>query len=243
MIVAGLDYETTFTDPIDPRVCRVVETGIVLWDTDRNMPLRMYNRTCWADDYGPFDPRITDLTGLELEDIKTHGDAPQIIHKQTLGLLALADAVVAHNGTNFDKIVHESECARFGLTPTEKPWIDTSVDVPYPQKVQTRKLVHLAAEHGFLNPFAHRALFDVLSMLTVMGKYDAKELLRRATAMKVKLRAVTAKPWEDNGKSNQIAKDRGFRFDGSAKIWTKVVLEDEVERELADKSVTVVRLN
>jgi DNA polymerase-3 subunit epsilon len=247
MNVLGLDFETTFTDPVDPSQCRIIEAGAVLWDTGRKAPLRIFNQVCpWGTDYGPFDPRVTDLTGLIEDDLAKHGrPVPQVL-QNLIGLMGLSQAVVAHNGNGFDKPIFFAECTRHGVSVPEDvlklPWYDTTCDVPYPPKIETRKLEFLGPAHGFLNPFSHRAVFDVLTMLKVMSFYDIQEIARRATAPKVKLRAITSKPWEDGGRSNQQAKERGFRFDGETKFWTKVVLADEVEAELAKGPLKVMVL-
>jgi DNA polymerase-3 subunit epsilon len=241
MNVLGLDFETTWGPPgegVDPKKSRIIEAGAVLWDTARKQPLRIYNQVCpWLPEFGPFDERVTGLTGLTEEDLNKHGrPTPQVL-LNLVQLMGMADAVVAHNGTGFDKPVFFTEIGRHGIELPEAvkvmPWYDTSCDVPYPKDIETRKLQFLAPAHGFLNPFSHRAIFDVLSMLKVMSNYDVAEIHRRATAQKVKIRAMTSKPWEDGGKSNQAAKDRGFRFDGDVKLWTKIVLADEVEAEIA----------
>jgi hypothetical protein len=52
--------------------------------------------------------------------------------------------------------------------------------------------------------------------------------MRRSTAPKVKLRAFTEKPWTDGGVSNTKAKEFGFRFDGALKVWTRIILEEEL---------------
>jgi hypothetical protein len=57
------------------------------------------------------------------------------------------------------------------------PWIDTLTDIPYPAEISTRKLSYLAADHGFINPFQHRALFDVLTMLNVLSRYELGAIL------------------------------------------------------------------
>jgi len=230
MIVLGLDFESTFTDPIDPTKARIIETGAVLWDTERKMPLEIFNQVNpWLATFGPFDPRVTELTGLTEDDLNAHGRPLDKILDRLQFMMIRAEAVVAHNGTLFDKPLLESELKRIDRPAPNKLWFDTCCDVPYPKSVETRKLAFLAPAHGFLNPFSHRAVFDVLSMLRIMSGYDISEIHRRSIALKVRLRAVTSKPWEDGGKSNQIAKDNGFRFDGITKSWTKIVLADEQE--------------
>lgn len=239
MLVLGLDTETTFTDPINPREAQIIEIGAVLWDTDRNFPIKIHQELVkWRG--GEFDPRITDLTGFIQKDldfgIPIEG-ALINLHE----LVSQASAIVAHNGISFDKevLLGEADRAQYGdYWIKETPWIDTMVDIPFPKKIETRKLDFLAPSHGFINPYAHRACFDVLTMLKVMSNYDFNDILKRSTAQKIKVRAITMKPWEDGGKSNEIAKAHGFKFDGQSKTWVRTVLDFE----LADFKVPGLKL-
>jgi len=66
------------------------------------------------------------------------------------------------------------------------------VDVPSPPQITTRKLAHLAAEHGFLNPFAHRAVFDVLTMLKILSCYPIENVIISSNQPLMKLVALVA---------------------------------------------------
>jgi len=246
MLILGLDFETTFGDVVDTTKALVIETGLVLWDTDAKIPVFFTGRIAWDEAReARYDHRITDLTGLSLEHLRTYGLKPRVVLQEVCDLMKEAKYVVAHNGNGFDRPVLEAEAARHGLAIPPTPWLDTSIDVPYPKKIETRKLDFLAPAHGFLNPFAHRALFDVLSMLKVLGQYDIAEVIERSAAPKVQLRALTKKPFGpegDNGASNTVAKSLGFRFDGIKKWWVKTVLGFEVEQTVmlaAEKGLVV----
>lgn len=155
-----------------------------------------------------------------------------------------AAALVGHNSLGFDQPLLLAESARHGVEPSSLPWIDTSVDVPYPEKIKTRKLVHLAAEHNFINTLAHRALSDVLTMLKILSHYDAATVLATSLIPNVKLQAITKKPWEDPApegrKEIDKAKARGFRYDGSNKTWVKNVKQNRVAEEMAHGEFAVV---
>ena len=96
-----------------------------------------------------------------------------------------------------------------------------------PPAITTRKLTHLAAEHGFLNPFPHRAVSDVLTMLKVLSHYDIAPVLESARQPSFTVKACVS--YDDREK----AKARGYRWDAARKIWTKIVkghrLNDEIE--------------
>jgi hypothetical protein len=112
-----------------------------------------------------------------------------------------------------------------------KKWIDTMVDVPYPSEYHVRNLRHLAADHGFLNPFAHRAVFDVLTMLTIMSKYDLDEIVELSQEPLFMIYAVCSPPWTDNGVSSNEARKNGFRWNVELKLWTKQIRERQWDQE------------
>lgn len=236
MIVAGFDLETEWLDPVDPTKARIWEAAIVLWDTNVNSPLTFYQSLIWLPDY-VFDPRMA----ISREALEQFGIAPVRALDHIRKLFGEADAIVAHNGKDFDKIVLEQEYLRHGFhqEPTDKLWIDTTVDVPYPKNMETRKLEFLGPLHGFLNPYSHRALFDVCSMLKIASVYDWNEIFRRARTPDVYVVADVQKPWDDKGKSTDAAKLRGYRFDKESKRWYKKIKEDELEQERAQASFRV----
>jgi DNA polymerase-3 subunit epsilon len=172
---------------------------------------------------------ITELTGITQDDLSRYGHSPVTILNGVSSLMLNAEYIVAHNGNAFDKPLLLKECERHGVLLPRKHWIDTMTDIPYPESIKTRSLKHLAAEHGFLNPFAHRALFDVMTILNVMSRYDFSKIVERSMSPRVTVRAITMKPWEDDGMSNAVAKELGFRFDGGRKMWLKTVIESELQ--------------
>lgn len=231
MLLLGLDFETT---GLSPETDRIIEVGAVLWDTETRKPMALFSELVQDETYPPLSAEITDITGICGSDLETLGAAPVDVFARLYDLVVIADAIVAHNGTRFDRLFYDVEIKRQGLAAELwlKHWIDTSVDVPYPAKVQTRKLVHLAAEHGFVNPFAHRALFDSLTMLKVLDTYDIEVVYALSLEPSVTLVANVKPPWTDGGASTNLAKARGYRWDGANKTWTKVVKQSQVETEM-----------
>jgi len=229
MLVVGFDLETEWLTPVDPRASKIWEYAAVLWDTQTNMPVSMITDIVWAEDY-IFDPRMK----IERHHLEDHAIQPMIALDRIRKIFDKADAIVAHNGKDFDKVVLHHEFERHGYK--DEPsylWIDTTVDVPYPPHVETRKLEFLAPVHGFLNPFAHRALFDVLTMLRIASQYSWDKIFERARTPDIYVVAEVKKPWEDNGKSTELAKLRGYRFDKDSKNWYKKIKETELSDEKA----------
>jgi DNA polymerase-3 subunit epsilon len=233
MFWLGLDFETT---GLDTSKERITEVGAVLWDCKEKLPLSMFNALIFDETMPELTPEITALTGLKTETLKRWGSDPKEILQTLTGLMAHADYIVAHNGTNFDKPLYYAECKRWGVTPCEKPWIDSCADVPYDARIATRKLVHLAAEHNFLNPFAHRAVFDVLTMFKVISQYDHDEIIRYANSPNITVRAVVT--YEDRLK----ASSRGYRWNADAKHWIKTIKNFQIEKETKECPFKVVQI-
>jgi DNA polymerase III subunit epsilon len=219
MTVCGMDFETT---GLDSKKDRIVEVGAVIWSTTKGFPITLYSFFCYADDFPLIHPQAAEAHGLEASFLKEYG----IPFAE--GISRIEDdftAIVAHNGTNFDKLFYKNECERAGIKPWEQPWIDTSMDLPYPERITTRKLIHLAAEYGFLNPFAHRAVFDVLTMLQIFQKFDAEAALEYSQQPLVTLQALVS--YDDR----ELAKSTGYRWKAEDKQWIKTVRFPDVEKE------------
>ncbi len=169
MLLLGLDLETT---GLDIGSSEIIEIGAVLWDWSRKIPLKINSDLVQCEK--PVPPEISALTGIEDQQLRDWGlplnEALARLHDLSLA----ADYVVAHNGNGFDRLFLERVWLHHPQTKFQKKWIDTLTDLPLGSKINTRKLGYLAAEHGFLNPFSHRAVFDVLTMLKVMSHYPEK---------------------------------------------------------------------
>ena len=232
MLVLGVDFETT---GLDIEKDRIIEVGAVLWDVDAKSPICLLSEFLCVSDLPTLTTEIQEITGLNNYLLNTYGKEPKTIFERLTNLMDSAHAVIAHNGSGFDGPIFRAEYQRYcdPETISKTPWIDTSVDVDYPKRIATRKLSHLAAEHGFVNPFPHRAIFDTLTMLRILSFYDVEEALRNAKEEKISLMAHTTPPWKDGGESNEKAKARGFRFDGASKTWRKIVRKSQVDNEIA----------
>lgn len=225
MLVLGFDTETTGLDTAKEHI---IEIGAVLWDTEKGKPVDMMNRLIRIADGIKLEHKITELTGIVLEDLTNYGVAFNIIALQFIAMVNQAEAIVAHNGNLFDKPIMISNCERHNVNSepiAKKLWVDTTCDIEFPPEIMTRKLTHLAAEHGFLNPFAHRAIFDVLTMMKIAQRYDWQQIIRYAKTPSVELIANT------NFQQKELAKKLNYRWNGEKKIWTKSVKLFQVDQE------------
>ncbi|HDZ13562.1 MAG TPA: 3'-5' exonuclease, partial [Pricia sp.] len=178
MIVAGIDFETT---SVDPHTCHPTEFALVTWDTH-------FRQIVEANSFlieVPEDLEITNehITGISKRFLVEHAFSWTSIQEYVYHRLIRADYLMAHN-VEFDRTILKRMVtwdSYYGEKPfDDSHWIDTMTDIPYPEKIKTRSLPYLAAEHGFLNPFPHRALFDVMTMIQIAGMYDFDEILKYA---------------------------------------------------------------
>jgi DNA polymerase-3 subunit epsilon len=226
MRLLGLDFETTGLDPVEDYV---TEVGVVLWDTERRGPISIDSYFVKHDGI-ELTEEITKITGIQQADLNEFGLDSETAFYRLSEQVHIADAVVAHNGELFDRKFYREWCKKVTATDLgdqrdDKPWIDTQNDIDYPEEIRSRKLTYLAAEHGFLNPFAHRAVFDVLTMLKVLENYKIDEILYSAQQPTIVLQALVS--YDDREK----AKEKRFRWDATTKMWVRSIKKHKIEKE------------
>lgn len=234
MLILGLDFETTGKDTSKDEI---IEVGAVLWDTYRNLPIYLMSEYIWYESIWATatstKDQIENITKISYSDLEKYGQHPKVVLQKLANIMNTPEleAIVAHNGNDFDKPILMKNAERWSIEIPSKPWIDTMVDIPYASNIQTRKLTHLAAEHGFVNPFAHRAIFDVLTMFRILQNYDVDWIYKLSLEPSITLVANTVPPWKDDGKSNEEAKSKGYRFHSETKTWIKNVKESQLQAE------------
>lgn len=221
MYILGIDTETT---GLDSTKDRIIEIGAVIWETELCAPVLFWD--VLIDPETPILPETTELTGITQDMINkfsiTENEAVRGLEQLTsMGTLEIA---AAHNAP-FDIGMLTASFHRQGMELPKLTWIDTAVDIPYPRRIETRKLTHLGAEHKFVNPFAHRACTDVLSMLTVLSNYNFDEILANSKIPNITIRANTGY------EQRELAKAKGFRWDGASKVWIKRIKENQLDFE------------
>jgi DNA polymerase III subunit epsilon len=221
MLLLGLDFETT---GLSREQDLVIEVGLAMWDVDMRKIVRVsgflvkYDTT--LDER--WDPQAEAVHGISQEEIAKFGVPETIAFKTLLAWYKTSDFIVAHNGLLFDKIFLENWAARLKMELPKRIWVDTRVDLPTPFN---GKLRYHAADLGFLNPFPHRAVFDVATMLRVMDHYDIASILHKAKEPTVTVQAVVSFADKD------LARARGYYWDPDLKQWRRLLKDSDVGRE------------
>lgn len=237
LLLLGLDFETTWTEPVNTKQARITEIGAVLFDWERLKPLEIYSKLVWDSSYPKSPFELIQLTGITDEMLENRGIKPATAFNELNTLMLQCDHVVAHNGTGFDKPIYQAECDRHGIQAVKKPWIDTKIDIKFPPTIKSRSLVHLAAEHGFVNPFSHRALFDVLSMFKILERYSLVDVLKLSQEPMVY--SIAKVSYEDRDK----AKRAGYYWDGDNKRWFKPMKKSQFIEEEKKVSFHVLEVD
>jgi DNA polymerase-3 subunit epsilon len=223
-----VDFETTGLDPL---TCGPVEVAAVVVEPDSDRVIASVSTVIYEMDYGatPLSDEVSALTGLTDADLLRHG-IPAIAALSQLEYLVKQHKVthvVAHNGEGYDRKIMRRFCPPLA----ELPWVDTITDVPYPN-FSSRKLIYLAAEYGFVNPFPHSALGDCLTVLRILRAFPWKVVEERSRSPFVFVRADVS--YDDR----QLAKDQRYfweRFDDFTlpKAWIKRLKECDLAAESA----------
>lgn len=227
MRLIGVDVETT---GLDPEIDEITEIGWAVYDTDNwRKPLAIQSHLLNTEQ--DIRPEITELTGITNELMKEAA----IPASSVLNLLASqvesfgCTYFVAHNA-KFDQAFIEKAFATYSVPNKKIPWIDTKKDIPFKRDYPSRSLITLAAEHGFLNPFPHAALFDVVTMMKILSQYKIEEVLTYKNEPVIFIKAMV--DYENRDK----AKRRGFYWqecEGRSELrsWIKQIKVSQLDKE------------
>lgn len=237
MIICGVDLEGGGGSPegadINTETDLITEIGLVLWDTNFGI-IRTFSTLVWEQGQPFPSPSIQSLTHISEEMLRKHGRNYSYAMKAFCAFADQADAVMAYNGTEYDIPMLRAEARRQNLLLPDKTVIDPMTDVDWPTRLTTRSQMYLAAEHGILNPFPHRALTDVLTMMQLTAKYDPVQMKTWADSPVIWLFADVPIQQKDK------AKDLFYRWnqDQFPKKWTKKIksINKDKEFDLARKA-------
>lgn len=219
------DVETTGLDSL---VDVPIEVGAVEfeWEEDecalntnprRPRIISMYGGLC--DPGREISDEITGLTGITNADVKG-----KILNDGLLTEMAARASIhVAHNA-KFDKGFVTR--LPFFLGIPDSKWACTIRHIDWAaKKFKSNGLTYLAADHGFVNPFPHRALFDCATTFRLMEPHF-EELLRN-----YQQKEFTVFAWDSAFATKDLLRERKYNWQAELRVWKKDILESMVEEE------------
>jgi DNA polymerase III subunit epsilon len=217
MLLFSFDLEITGLDRVKDRI---TEVGACLWSTKINRALETASFLVKSE--VPVPKEVTAITGINDAMLKRFGLDEKDAIEEIISFMTDADAVIGQNVVQFDKEFLINAAARHSIAVPDKLWIDTRTDLPL--SVETKALSYMCADHGFLNPFPHNAVADVLSVLKLASMYEIDQMVARAKEPNVVLQSLQA---YDN---NADAKKMKFMWKPDlGKRWLRVVKQSDVD--------------
>ena len=245
MILAALDVETT---GLDKNKDRIIEVGLVLYSTGQNRVLESAGFLVQSDGVA-ITEEITSITGITQSAVDKFGYESCRALEDIEYYISQSDAVIAHNGIRFDKIMVDNAAKRSTFSLTEKLWADTMIDIP---GVKGEQLITMCAKVGILLTGAHGALADASATLEMARRHaQESEKSWEKIVERAKSPLVILRSHQDRSK-NSDAKKLRFRWNPQAGFWWKAVKEMDVAGLIAeapfdisrvDKSVTLEQLD
>lgn len=216
MIVLGVDFETGEDFHKGKEENFITEVGMVLYDGSNkkildaaSLLVNTGNKIC---------DKASRLTGITQEMIEKYGHTLEYATSIMNYYASRAQVLMAHN-KDFDEYYWNRDMLKFGYQENaSRHWLDTMTDVDYPEDCYDRSLMYISAFHKVINFNEHRALPDVLNMLTIASKYDINDIYSNSTSRQVAIIAMTTR------EQNELVKKAG-RFRWYAKEATEVPAE------------------
>jgi DNA polymerase III alpha subunit (gram-positive type) len=220
-----LDFEATDKDV---NTARITQIAFSIFNEDKK-ELYHYSDLILPEGEFEINPTAQIITGISKEHLNAYGKSLRKSLEIFHDYLSSVDYLIAHNLHQYDLPLYKNECKRLELADYKLPaLIDTRYDVPWPEHIETRKLVYLAAEFGIVNPSAHSARHDVDLMAMLFFRFPLDQILERANSPMVWVRANVS---YDN---REKAKSRRFMWDGNNKWWVKHIKQCDLDKETYD---------
>ncbi len=221
----ALDVETT---GLDHRRHRVIELAMQRFVADRDGVIVDIGRCRrWLEDPGePLGEEIRGLTGLTDQELAGRS----ICDAEATSILMDVDFVVAHNA-RFDRPFVEARLPQ----GAGRPWVCSMSDVAWREHgFEGRVLSGLLMQMGRFYD-AHRADVDVAALIHLLdhrlsrtGATVLGEAVTRASRPTWIVEAVRA-PFA----AKDALKERGYRWNADAKVWSREVADDGIDDEIA----------
>lgn len=237
-VVCGLDLETT---GLDLEKDHIVELSYVIAKVESPRPLHcssmlLYDQSIMGK--SPMPKEATAVNHITDEDLYAFGNKPSFVYNDFFSSLQRfgCEYILAHNGSGFDKPM----LCRVDERGHVFTWIDTRADIIYPHSTSLR-LNHLAADHGFLNPFPHTGLSDVMTMLRIVALHDFSEIIERSRVPWILVKAMVSYENRDAAKRRRYFWET---FEGKTyyRTWVKKIKEDQFLKEQVDSPFPIERM-
>jgi DNA polymerase III subunit epsilon len=211
-----VDIETT---GLDAKNDEIIEVGVLEFCIDEQQNPTITSMYCGLEDpQRELEPEISALTGISNQVVKNQ----KINWPLVRAYFERASVVIAHNA-EFDASFLTK---RQELQGASNHWACSIKHIDWSKRgFKSQKLVYLAADHGFANPFAHRALFDCATTFRLIAPH-MQELIDRSWLRSFEVAAVNS-PFE----TKDVLKKHGYYWDAAGRVWRKVILEDQLENE------------
>lgn len=211
-----VDLETT---GLNPNENSIIELGLLefrMIDQDTAVISSMYSSL--QDPGEPLSEEVRRLTGLDDTAVRGQSIDWTVVAK----FWQRADIIIAHNA-EFDRSFISSIKQ---LADLKKHWACSVRHIDWRSKnFSSLKLNYLAADHGFVNPFAHRAMFDCATTYRIIAPHIA-ELIKSSHEAEVEISAVGS-PFE----SKDVLRAKGYRWDADRRVWHKRIPSSRLESE------------
>lgn len=222
--MAKILFFDTEANSLDTKFGFVQELAWALYDSESKRCLDSNCRLIkWNRGY-TVDPEAFNVTGLSREFCEDHGSEAGQVFEEFLDpiLNKKVDYLCGHNILGFDVPIMTSNILRSSYPNVEVlnsvPFIDTYIDLPYPDSIRNYSLKYLALDHGYALLGAHQAMNDVFACAHVFFKYPFDKILELAISPLVTFAAYTA--YQNVAARDQL-KSLKFRWNGEKKRWEK----------------------
>ncbi len=220
-----LDVETT---GIDPKSAEIIEVGLLqfVWEPEKKTCRLLESFSLLRQPSHSIPSEITKITGIDdalvvgkkmdWQKVQTHIDG--------------SDILIAHN-VDFDR---NFLTASGGLDFEDCHWACSIAHIDWKAKgFGSRALNYLAADHGFVNPFAHRALFDCATTFRLVSDHFP-ELYKRSLEKEFWVHATGAA-----FEKKDLLKNNHYRWDRDRRVWKKRTVESELlgERKFLEDQI------
>ena len=234
-LVLGIDLEGVNRDledsGVDLATDRVIEVGAIQWDWEMRQPVKFISFLLDESDRLPIDQELEELTGISEQILQCYacrGNDSIVKHLNwLLSSMQSSNYIMAHNGRKYDYPMLKNMFERYDISMPDMTWIDSATDIEYPKKIRHRSMTYLEHIHGFINPFPHRAITDVLAMFKIVSNYslDRMDILANSPIVKMVAKFNLPNDWKDQNQVNEFNKVKrkvskaGFRWSPKEKIW------------------------